>query len=649
MAKDELFKKNNNSKIKKSNEKKLSDNISSDNNNIYSKVNIIINDEVNKILDQVNDKLPTDLLNNDDTRGKIKDKLYNYIQENYNNIFKNYILNAENDLQNKLKNIISINEIKDIAKQTPLKISDLLGNSNNINKNNTTDIEKSIINMYSHLQLYIQKEFKDLENRTNNLLNQKSDFNSIISGENAYSVVKCTFKDNPKKPKTVSDIKFAINILEKDLVNPIYHHQVTTNFIIKDIISKHIGMQIENEIEELKNDIANDGELEIKDSELILEKIKLIDKYTDDDLNNEDSKRYNYLTKNLLDKIDKLTSNNSHNEYDKLSIRESINKIIDSEEIKDKGFNFAVNSLTRILENNKMGYQYIDNMKNARTLIIKEYEDSDTLPDESFKIKLSFYNSDQIKFQQNAYNKQMTEFSKEVDRLWETMNVICEKRLKNKRFNLFHNLKNKISNFIKNILTKIKIIKKTNTLKTNTYNDISFIKPDDSFVEESNKTYVYEKEHLKKKLRYMKDKLQGVFLYNNTSDRIILDERIDFILDRLNDFANEINPYHIQPGLLLDIDISTIKLKKNTLSTISSVTNEFLACISKEFQNNDSKSLNNYVLTKSKTPKPSDAKNKVDHTMSDNSVQQEFQNIVTPNSNGDSDEINVTTMEFQEL
>jgi hypothetical protein len=37
-----------------------------------------------------------------------------------------------------------------------------------------------------------------------------------------------------------------------------------------------------------------------------------------------------------------------------------------------------------------MGYQYIENLKNSREVIIREYEDTDVanLPDERYQIKL---------------------------------------------------------------------------------------------------------------------------------------------------------------------------------------------------------------------------------------------------------------------
>jgi hypothetical protein len=45
-----------------------------------------------------------------------------------------------------------------------------------------------------------------------------------------------------------------------------------------------------------------------------------------------------------------------------------------------------------------------------------------------------------------------------------------------------------------------------------------------------------------------------------------------------------LNPYHLQPGILLDVDITSIKRKKATLDAMANVLNEFLHGVSKGFQ-----------------------------------------------------------------
>jgi hypothetical protein len=44
-----------------------------------------------------------------------------------------------------------------------------------------------------------------------------------------------------------------------------------------------------------------------------------------------------------------------------------------------------------------------------------------------------------------------------------------------------------------------------------------------------------------------------------------------------------INPYHLNPGILLDVEITSIKRKKATLDAMANVLNEFLSGVSKGF------------------------------------------------------------------
>ena len=78
-------------------------------------------------------------------------------------------------------------------------------------KFNTGEIDKAIVNIYGHLQGHVQRGLNDLENETNAILRQKADVGAFIRGENAYSIVKCSFKDNEKRPKTVTDVKLSVN------------------------------------------------------------------------------------------------------------------------------------------------------------------------------------------------------------------------------------------------------------------------------------------------------------------------------------------------------------------------------------------------------------------------------------------------------
>jgi hypothetical protein len=84
-------------------------------------------------------------------------------------------------------------------------------------------------------------------------------------------------------------------------------------------------------------------------------------------------------------------------------------------------------------------------------------------------------------------------------------------------------------------------------------------------------------------LRKSKEKVAITFGYENPKMRVVADQRIDFLEKEVEEFDYIINPYHVQPGLVLDVDITSIKRKKYTLNSMANVMNEFLNGVSKGF------------------------------------------------------------------
>ena len=106
---------------------------------------------------------------------------------------------------------------------------------------------------------------------------------------------------------------------------------------------------------------------------------------------------------------------------------------------------------------------------------------------------------------------------------------------------------------------------------------------ENSFVEKNNRTYEDRFKNLKHKMKYLRSFLQKMHGFQNPVERVILDERISFMEKRFNEFCHLVNPHHIQPGLVLDIDITTIKRKRYILKSMANCLNEFLYSISKGF------------------------------------------------------------------
>ncbi len=313
----------------------------------------------------------------------------------------------------------------------------------------------------------------------------------------------------------------------------------------------------------------------------MFEKVKRIEHFTADETDDEKSKRYTILAKRFIDKIEGLRAQIEVDDYDPLNIRENIKHIIDEENIRNRGYNTIINAITSILDTSKLGYQVCDNMKNARICYIKEYEEMDKniLPDERYDIRLSYNDQSQLRELTKEFDRQMEAFTREVQLLADVTDAHYQS---SKRFRALKDF----DDLAKRLMSRDWLRRREGEKQ-----DASFVETDDvgdfysesSFVEKNNRTYEDRIRFLKNKLNRLKQVLQKMHGYQNPIERVILDERITFLAKRFNEFTYQVNPHHIQPGLVLDLNITTIKRKLFMLKGMANVLNEFLSGISKGF------------------------------------------------------------------
>jgi hypothetical protein len=541
---------------------------------------LIVDETTDKVINQVLTKLPEEVLVKLDVMGGIKEKLYNYINQTYVNMFNRYTVTMEDEFIKKVRDFVDREESKGLARYTPRELVELLDKVGGSDKFNTGEVEKSMVNMFGHLQGHITRGMNDLETETNSLLRQKTDVGAFVRGENAYAILKCIFKDNELRPKYVYDVKLSINILDSELISPLYHYQVTVESLLKDAIQKHIHDLINRQIDQLKEELVDQGRGELSGSETMFEKIKRVESFTDDE-KDEKSRRYTILAKKFLDKIEGLRATIELEEYDSLNIRENIKHIIDEENIRNRGYNTAINSLTSILDSSKLGYQVCDNLKNARVCHIREYEELDAtiLPDERYSIRLSYYDQAQLHESVKEYDRQMDSFLREVHQLGDIVDAHYQS---SKRF---RSLKD-VEDLAKRLMSREWLRKRENEKQDSSYvswDEVGELYCETTFVEKSNRTYEDRIHYLKNRLRKMKELLLKMHGYQNPIERVILEERLDFLIKRFNEFTYQVNPHHIQPGLIVDINVTTIKRKQYMLKGMANVLNEFLYGVSKGF------------------------------------------------------------------
>jgi hypothetical protein len=81
----------------------------------------------------------------------------------------------------------------------------------------------------------------------------------------------------------------------------------------------------------------------------------------------------------------------------------------------------------------------------------------------------------------------------------------------------------------------------------------------------------------------MRERMRRMYDVLYPIERRVMEERLSWLEKEYYRFDYMINPYHLQPGLLLDVDITSIKRKKVTLDAMANVLNEFLHGVSKGF------------------------------------------------------------------
>jgi tetratricopeptide (TPR) repeat protein len=356
---------------------------------------------------------------------------------------------------------------------------------------------------------------------------------------------------------------------------------VTVESLLKDAIQKHVQDLIDRQIDEFKEELVDQGHAEMTGSEIMFEKVKRIENFTDDEIEDEKSKRYTILAKKFLGKIEGLRAEIDVEDYDPLNIRENIKHIVDEENLRNRGYNTVINALTSILDTSKLGYQVCDNLKNARVCFIKEYEELDKsiLPDERYEIKLSYMDSNQIREATKEFDRQIDAFTRDVQLLVDVTDAYYQST---KRFRALRDF----DDLSKRLMNRDWLRRRAAEREDPAYvhpDDIGFLYNENSFVEKNNRTYEDRIKYLKAKLKQLKEKLSDMHGYQNPVERVILDEKIIFVEKKFNEFSYEVNPHHIQPGLILDMDVTTIKRKQFMLKNMANVLNEFLYGVSKGF------------------------------------------------------------------
>jgi ABC-type transporter Mla MlaB component len=229
-----------------------------------------------------------------------------------------------------------------------------------------------------------------------------------------------------------------------------------------------------------------------------------------------------------------------------------------------------------------MGYQYIENHKNSREVTIREYEDTDaaSLPDERYQLKLRYLDNAQLIEERKAYDLQLKSFDTEILHVWDLVQVVSVDSKPFAGITDFDDLAKKCRNKIKTTI-KDKTREPLYEDIVKVWDEVSFVKPPETQVEISNRTYLFEKDKIHRRITLIGEKLAAIYGHLYPIERRVIEDRIGFLEWEFNRFDYMINPFHLLPGLVLDMDITSVKRKKATLNGMMNVLSEFLDAVSK--------------------------------------------------------------------
>ena len=559
----------------------------------YSEARLMIDEEVDKIINHIHAKLPPEVVSRLEVMGGMKSKLHTYFHQGMQNMLNRYLVTAEDEMGKKVRDLVDLEEMRGLNRYTPRAISYLLDTIGGAEKFNTGEVEKSIINIFGHLHGHIQREMTDLETFTNSLLRRKTDVGAFVRGENAYAIVKCSFRDHYEKPTTVYQVKLSLNILESELISPIFLYQESMSFLIRTLLSKRVSDAVEKELVRVNENLVDEGKAELTPEEKIFERVKSLDTYVSDD-EQESSRRYTFLAKKFFDAIEGMQAEISSAEFDALGMRENVHKIMENENIRHRGYNTAINAITHVLDWSRMGYQLIENYKTSRHCIIREYEDTDLdrLPDERYQLELRYYDTRQIREMREAYITQLTEFERTIHELWEVVERIYVEHRDESAIEDWTTLSRRLleeeparRSWFARILGDGESDDEPaeETVREKVWNEVTFVAPQEDLSTAEHPTLEHRFKDLKARFPIMKERMNTIFGETTPELREIVESRLIFLESEYGRFASLINPFHLQTGLLLDMDIVSIKRKSTTMMMMANVLNEFIYAVSEGF------------------------------------------------------------------
>jgi len=424
-------------------------------------------------------------------------------------------------------------------------------NNDFVNKSFSVDKEKTKVKLGE-----IEREERANFERENG---QGQELNASFFTEDIpnHFIVKCLIKDNIIKPRTVSDLSLAINLPASVLLPPILLYQATVEYLFKNILTKYYIDVLKEEIKTIdaKKKSGSGANSHVIYIERLNEKMEqLAEELIDFDASFFPPK-YSIFFDVLIESINQLDGKGVLEDCDQ-QLRNM--EKIDLENLRDENFSIVAKRLSSIMDSSNLGYQYIENIKRERVLILKEYEDEDelSLPDEKYQMQLNYYTQDALANIRKTYRNKVFSSANKADHLL----GIVDSKLYGDAYSL--------------IINSIEDLKENYKKYLQECSDLSCNSEEDSFLCSSyisakdDKTFTKIKNDIRKNFNIIQQRISEIYGQRYPADRHVLEDRLSSLKKELEALDSLVNPFYLDSGFVLDVIATSIKRKRTTFTAL---------------------------------------------------------------------------------
>jgi hypothetical protein len=186
----------------------------------------------------------------------------------------------------------------------------------------------------------------------------------------------------------------------------------------------------------------------------------------------------------------------------------------------------------------------------------------------------------QLRETRNAYCQQMDDFAYEAEKLYRVYEKIHTAQKLEQPFKDYEDVASEILKTAKRINPKS--AGPNDLPRAENWDEITFIRPEKADIEKLNETFLDKRQHLFKQFRIIRENIAKLYDTDNPPERVIMEQRLDFLEDKSNTFNQDYNPFQVYPGLFIEVSLASINRRDQTLSKMGNVLTQFLNEILKE-------------------------------------------------------------------